>query len=143
MESVHVVVESSCDAVPMIILMQNFIKKFKMPSHDKLGDYTYLVPLSTISNHLCIYKNYGGRDNEFFCVLPQRMWSKFFSSQIALTTNDRNLEEAHVIDSVEDTNSRNNSDDDSLYSGTGGSAYVGLDYGESSDDSSLSMSDID
>ena len=59
MECIHVVVESSCDAVSMDTLSQNFVKKFKMPTTDKLGDYTYLVPISTISNPLCVYKNYG------------------------------------------------------------------------------------
>ena len=67
---IHVIVESSCKPVSMDDLSQSFIKKFKMPTDDKLGDYTYLLPLSTISHPLCLFKNYGGRVNEFFCVLP-------------------------------------------------------------------------
>ena len=108
-----------------------------MPTTDKLGDYTYLVPISTISNPLCVYKNYGGRDHEFFCVLPQRKWSEFFSAQIGLN-NDSNLEETASIDDLGDSSSMN-SDDDSFDYDIGGSTGV-LDFGDSSDDSSQSTS---
>ena len=136
MESIHAVVESSCVAVSMDTLSQTFVKKFKMPINDKLGSSTYLVPVSTISHPLCVYKNYGGRDNEFFCVLPQREWSGFFSAQIALN-NDSNLEETVPIDNPGDS-SINNSDDHSFDFGIGGRT-AGLDFGDSSDDSSLSI----
>ncbi len=109
-----------------------------MPTNDKLGDYTYLVPISTISNPLCIYKNYGGRDHEFFCVLPQRKWSEFFSAQIGIN-NVSNLDETASIGDLGDSSSIN-SDDHSFDSSTGGSTGV-LDFGDSSDDSSQSTSD--
>jgi len=135
MECIHVVVESSCDAVSMDTLSQSFVKKLKMPTNDKLGDYTYLVPISTISNLLCDYKNYGGRDHEFFCVLPQRKWSEFFSAQIGLN-NDSNLEETAAIDDLGDSSNINLANP-SFYYGIGGSTG-GLDFGDSSDDSSQS-----
>ncbi len=113
-------------------------KNSKMPTNDKLGDYTYLVPISTISNLLCVYNNYGGRDHEFFCVLPQRKWSGFFSAQIGIN-NDSNLEETASIDDLGDSSSIN-SDDHSFDYGIGGSTGV-LDFGDSSDDSSQSTSD--
>ena len=109
-----------------------------MPTNDKLGDYTYLVPISTISNPLCVYKNYGGRDHEFFCVLPKRKWSGFFSAQIGIN-NDSNLAETASIDDLGDSSSVN-SDDHSFDCGIGGSTGV-LDFGDSSDDSSQSTSD--
>jgi hypothetical protein len=139
MECIHVVVESSCDAVSMDTLSQSFVKKFKMPTNDKLGEYTYLVPISTISNPLCVYKNYGGRDHEFFCVLPQRKWSGFFSAQIGIN-NDSNLEETASIDDLVSDSSSVNSDDHSFDYGIGGSTGV-LDFGDSSDDSSQSTLD--
>ena len=109
-----------------------------MPTNDKLGGYTYLVPISTISNPLCVYKNYGGRDHKFFCVLPKRKWSGFFSAQIGIN-NDSNLEKETAliapIDNLDDSSS-NNSDDHSFDFGIGGSPPAGLDFGDSSDDSS-------
>ena len=109
-----------------------------MPTNDKLGDYTYLVPISTISNPLCVYKNYGGRDHEFFCVLPKRKWSGFFSAQIGIN-NDSNLEETASIDDLGESSSINSDHQSSDY-GIGGSTGV-LDFGDSSDDSSQSTSD--
>ena len=129
---IHVIVESSCKPVSMDDLSQSFIKKFKMPTDDKLGDYTYLLPLSTISHPLCVFKNYGGRVNEFFCVLPQRKWGGFFSAQIRL---DINSEQNAVIDDVGESSSINLDDGiDSSSTGT-------LDFGDSSDDSSQSTTD--
>ena len=106
-----------------------------MPTNDKLGEYTYLVPISTISNPLCVYKNYGGRDHEFFCVLPQRKWSGFFSAQIG-KNNDSNLEETASIDDLVVTAAASTQMITVLIS-TGGSTGV-LDFGDSSDDSSQS-----
>ena len=131
-------VESSCDAVSMDTSSQSFVKKIKMSTNDKLGDYTYLVPISIISNPLCVYKNYGGRDHEFFCVLPKRKWSGFFSAQIGIN-NDSNLEETASIDDLGESSSINSDDQSSDY-GIGGSTGV-LDFGDSSDDSSQSTSD--
>ncbi len=99
-----------------------------MSTNDKLGDNTYLVPIFTISNPLCVYKNYGGRDHEFFCVLPQRKWSGFFSVQIGIN-NDSNLEETASIDDLGDSSSIN-SDDHSFNYGIVGSTGV-LDFGDS------------
>jgi hypothetical protein len=138
MECIHVVVESFCDSVSMDTLSHSFVKKLKMPTNDKLGDYTYLVPISTISNPLGVYKNYGERDHKFFCVLPRRKWSGFFSAQIGIN-NDSNLEETSSIDDLSDSSSIN-SDDHSFDYGIRGRTCV-LDFGDSSDDSSQSTSD--
>ena len=121
----------------MDTLSLSFVKKFKMNINDKLGSYTYLVPISTISNPLCVYKNYGGRDNEFFCVLPQRKWSGYFSTQITFN-NDSNLEETAPIAPIDNLgdSSSNNSDDHSFDFGVGRGTPACLDFGDGSDDSS-------
>ena len=103
-----------------------------MPTDDKLGDYTYLVPLSTISHPLCVFKNYGGQFNEFFCVLPQRKWGAFFSARIHL---DINSEQNALIDDVGESSSVN------LDNGIDSSSTGTLDFGDSSDDSSQSTTD--
>jgi hypothetical protein len=132
MECIHVVVESSCKPVSMDDLSQSFIKKFNMPVDDKLGDYTYLVPLSTISHPLCVFKNYGGLNNEFFCVLPQRKWGGFFSAHIRRHINSGQTADT---DDVGDSSSIN------LDDGVDSSSIGTLDFGDSSDDSSQSTSD--
>jgi hypothetical protein len=113
-------------------LSQCFIKKFNMPVDDKLGDYTYLVPLSTISHPLCVFKNYGGLNNEFFCVLPQRKWGGFFSAHIRRHINSGQTADT---DDVGDSSSIN------LDDGVDSSSIGTLDFGDSSDDSSQSTSD--
>jgi hypothetical protein len=39
---------------------------------------TVVVEIETISNLLCVYKNYGGPSNSYFCVLPKRKWRHYF-----------------------------------------------------------------
>jgi hypothetical protein len=113
-------------------LSQSFIKKFNMPTDDKLGDYTYLVPLSTISHPLCVFKNYGGRINEFFCVLPQRKWGGFFSAHIRRHINSGQNADT---DDIGESSSIN------LDDGVDSSSTGTLDFGDSSDDSSQSTTD--
>ena len=139
MECIHVVVESSSDPVSMDSLSRSFVKKFKMPTADKIGDSTYLVPLSTISHPLCVFKNYGGRINDFFCVLPQRKWSAFFSAQMRERNYVHLGEHNNVINDIGDSDSVGLDDGvDSRSTGT-------LDYGESdiSDDSSISTTNVE
>jgi hypothetical protein len=110
-----------------------------MPTADKIGDSTYLVPLSTISHPLCVFKNYGGRINDFFCVLPQRKWSAFFSAQMRERNYVHLGEHNNVINDIGDSDSVGLDDGvDSRSTGT-------LDYGESdiSDDSSISTTNVE
>jgi hypothetical protein len=41
-----------------------------------------VVEIETISNLLCVYKNYGGPSNYYFCVLPKRKWGRYFGEKI-------------------------------------------------------------
>ena len=134
MECVHVIVETSHDAGSMDTLSKSFIKKFKMPQDDKLSDYTYFIPLSTISHLLCVFNTYGRIVNEFFCVFPQRKWSGFFSVQIRVH-NDINSEQNVAIDDLWDSSMINLDDHRSFDYGVD-SSTCSLDFGDSSDDSS-------
>ena len=40
------------------------------------------VEIQSISNPLCVFKNYGGSKSEYFCASPQRYWSRFFGDRI-------------------------------------------------------------
>jgi hypothetical protein len=139
-DSIHVVIESSHDVVSMDALSQSFVKKFKMPTSSKLADSTYLVPISTIAHPLCVFKNYGRSVNEFFCALPRRKWSGYFSAQIGISREAYSTENVQI----ERSNSSYNTttpDNVSLHlseSSSHGSIddFNNLDFGDSSDDSS-------
>jgi hypothetical protein len=70
--TVMAVVQSSPESSPMSMerMSEDFVSKFHMP--EDLDECTYLVPLESIVNPLCVFKNYGGLNREYFCTLPQR-----------------------------------------------------------------------
>ena len=80
--SMMAVVQSSPESSPMSMerMGQDFISKFIMP--DDLDECTYAVPLESIVHPLCVFKNYGGQNREYFCTLPQRKWASYFGGQI-------------------------------------------------------------
>jgi hypothetical protein len=80
--SVMVVVQSSPATSPMSMdrMTTDFVSKFFMP--EDLDDCTYVVPIDTIVNPLCVFKNYGGPNREYFCTLPQRKWGRYFGEKI-------------------------------------------------------------
>jgi hypothetical protein len=80
--SVMAVVQSSPESSPMSMerMGKDFISKFHMP--DNLDECTYAVPHESIVHPLCVFKNYGGRNREYFCSLPQRKWGRYFGEQI-------------------------------------------------------------
>ncbi len=49
---------------------------------EDLDECTYVVPLESIVNPLCVFKNYGGQNREYFCPLPQRKWGRYFGDKI-------------------------------------------------------------
>jgi hypothetical protein len=77
------VVQSSPASSPMSLerMGKDFISKFYMP--DDLDQCTYTVPIESIVHPLCVFKNYGGPNREYFCTLPQRKWSRYFGDHIA------------------------------------------------------------
>ncbi len=87
-----------------------------------------------------MFKNYGGHVNEFFCVLPKRKWSRYFSSQIGVSRQNNSTENLQI--ECSDSSSNNAiTDDVSIHFSENGSQdsiddLNSLDFGDSSDDSS-------
>jgi hypothetical protein len=59
-------------------LSENFICNFVIEDNQQ----TVVVEIETISNPLCVFKNYGGTSNSYFCVLPKRKWGHYFGEKI-------------------------------------------------------------
>ena len=121
-------------------LCKNFVKKFKMPISSKFGDSTYLIPISIIAHLLCVFKNYSGCANEFFCVLPKRKWSGYFSYQIGVSHQSISTENLR-IECSNSSSTNVTTDDVSIHFSENGSTdsiddLNSLDFGDSSDDSS-------
>jgi hypothetical protein len=76
--SVYAVIQSSSDPITMEQLIENFICKFVLEDDQQ----TVVVEIETTSNTLCIFKNYGGPLNSYFCVLPKRKWGRYFGEKI-------------------------------------------------------------
>jgi hypothetical protein len=73
-----VVIQSSSDPITMDQLCENFICNFVFEDDQQ----TLVVEIETISNTLCVYKNYDGPSNSYFCVLPKRKWGSYFGEKI-------------------------------------------------------------
>jgi len=76
------VVQSSPSSSPMSMerMQRDFISKIQMP--EDLDECTYAVPIESIINPLCVFKNHGDPNREYFCTLPQRKWSHYFGQLI-------------------------------------------------------------
>jgi hypothetical protein len=74
------VIQSSNDQMSMEKMTQDFICKFKFPSNTP----TSVVKIESISNPLCVFKNYCGSKTEYFCALPERKWSRYFGDRIVI-----------------------------------------------------------
>jgi hypothetical protein len=72
------VIQSSNDLMSIEKMTQEFIYKFILPSNTP----TSVVKIESISNPLCVFKNYGGSKSEYFCALPERKWSQYFGDRI-------------------------------------------------------------
>lgn len=79
---VFAVVQSSESTSPMSMnrMSKDFISKFQMP--EDLDEFTYCIPIDSIVNPLCVFKNFGGQNREYFCALPQRKWGRYFGDRI-------------------------------------------------------------
>ncbi len=76
--SLYAVIQSSSDPTTMDQLCENFICNFVVEDDQQ----TVVVEIETISNPLCVYKNYSGPSNSYFCVLPKRKWERYFGEKI-------------------------------------------------------------
>jgi hypothetical protein len=65
------IVQSLPESLPMSMdqMSAEFVSKFHMP--EILDEFTYTVPIDSIVNPLCAFKNYGRPNREYFCTLPQ------------------------------------------------------------------------
>jgi hypothetical protein len=68
---IFAVVQLSQSTSPMSMnrMSKYFISKFHMP--EDLDEFTYCIPIDSIVNSLCVYKNFSGPNQEYFCTLPQ------------------------------------------------------------------------
>jgi hypothetical protein len=75
---VYVVIQSSSNPITMDQLCENFICNFVVEDNQQ----TVVVEIETISNPLCVYMNYGGPSNPYFCVLTKRKWGRYFGEKL-------------------------------------------------------------
>jgi hypothetical protein len=80
--TVMAVVQSSPELSPMSMdqMSEEFVSKFYMP--ENFDEYSYAVPIDSIVNPLCVFKNYGRPNREYFCTLPQRKWGHYVGEKI-------------------------------------------------------------
>ena len=86
MESTFAVVQRSTCPKSMSTLKDEFVSYFTaVEDLDELD----VIPLSSITDPLLVYSNYGGADDEFFCVLPKREWGTYFSLKMKAFNEER------------------------------------------------------
>ena len=73
-----VVIQSSNNPISIEMMTVEFICKFTVDPTTP----TSVVEIQSISNPLCVFKNYGGSKSEYFCASPQQYWSRFFGDRI-------------------------------------------------------------
>jgi hypothetical protein len=78
--SVYAVIQTSSDPITMEQLSENFTCNFAVEIEE--DQQTVVVEIETISNPLCVFKNYSGPSNSYFCVLPNRKWGCYFGEKI-------------------------------------------------------------
>ncbi len=75
-------VQSLPESLPMSMdrMSFEFVSEFHMP--ENLDEYTYAVPIDSIVHPLCVFKNYGEPNRQYFCTLPQRKWGHYFGEKM-------------------------------------------------------------
>ena len=60
-------------------LQTEFVLPFNMGD---VNDHLYIVDIRAITDAMFVFKDYSGQDNtKRFCVLPYRLWGKYFSDR--------------------------------------------------------------
>ena len=77
-DCVYPVIQLSGDPITMEQSTDQFIRSFVLDDNQK----TEVVDVETISSALCVFKNYGGPLQSYFCVLPKRKWRCYFGQKI-------------------------------------------------------------
>lgn len=77
----YAVVQISTKPLSMRDLRRDFVSKFELGCD--LDEELCVVPVDHgIVHPLCVFRNYGGSNREFFSVLPKRSWGNYFSDAI-------------------------------------------------------------
>jgi hypothetical protein len=75
--TIYAVIQSLIILITMEQLIDKFVCSFVLDHHRR----TEIVKIDTIRTTLCIFKNYGGPLNLYFCVLPKRNWGQYFGEK--------------------------------------------------------------
>jgi hypothetical protein len=81
--TIYGVIQSSIIPITMEELIDKFVRSFVLDHHQQ----TEIVKIDTIRTTLCIFKNYCGPLNLYFCVLPKRKWGHYLGEKI----NSKNI----------------------------------------------------
>jgi hypothetical protein len=83
---VYAVIHSSSEFLPWSRFEEEFVSTFRLGD---VGDCLFIVKIDNITDPLCVLRNYGdeklantGDRGKYFCVLPRRKWSQYFSRRI-------------------------------------------------------------
>ena len=73
---VQAVVQCSDKPLPWSVLESKFVCSFEL-CLDKGKEQ--IVPLSSLSDPLCVVKDYGAKDNKYMLILPKGQWSDYYA----------------------------------------------------------------
>ena len=73
---VQAVVQCSEKPLPWLQLEQKFVCKFDLCS--SVGK-EQIVPISSLSDPLCVVKDFGGSEDKYMLVLPKGLWSEYYA----------------------------------------------------------------
>ena len=77
-DTIFASIVTSAQPVTMTMMEEDFVVSFEMTFDD---DHYMLVDISCIAHPLFVFEDYGGPDNKYFCVLPRRLWGKYFGKR--------------------------------------------------------------
>ena len=49
------------------------------------------VPVSSLVKPMCVYGDYGGMKNKYFCALPKGNWARYFGDKLEQSPPDNNV----------------------------------------------------
>ena len=85
---VYAVVHTSSEYLPWAKFEEEFVSSFRFRD---IGDCLFIVKIDNITDPLCVLRNYGdeklrtnAEKGKYFCVLPRRKRSQYFSRRINL-----------------------------------------------------------
>ena len=85
---VYAVVHFSSEYLLWAKFEEEFVSSFRFGD---IGDCLFIVKINNITDPLCVLRNYddeklrtNAEKGKYFCVLPRRKWSQYFSRRINL-----------------------------------------------------------